>query len=222
MYKNLFKKDYIDLFFIVVIIFFVRNFIVEPFRVPSGSMKPTLLVGDFIFAYKFAYTVKLPFINKYIDISNPCRGDVLIFYKNNIRYVKRLIGLPNDILIYKNKTLYLNRIKIKKKRLVCSLNKKKEFEMKCVMMEYLNSCKEYKIKLLKNDLMQYNNYEFFNKKVYYSSYFVLGDNRDNSEDSRVYGMIDKFKIKGKVIRKWISFDIKHLDIRWNRLFKVIR
>ncbi len=80
MYKNIFKREYFELIVILIFIFVIRSIVIEPFRIPSGSMKPTLLVGDFIFANKFSYQINIPFTSKFIDITSPLGGDIIIFY----------------------------------------------------------------------------------------------------------------------------------------------
>lgn len=218
MYKKVFHKDYIELIIVIVLVLLVRAIVVEPFRVPSASMKPTLMIGDFIFANKFIYNIKFPFIEKYISVAEPQRGDVIVFYHDKTRYVKRLIGMPLDCIIYKNKFLYINSNLIKQKKKFCVYSKNDKNS--CFVVEYLTSKKEYDIKI-KTDYRYSLNDVFIKKDIFNDSYFVLGDNRDNSSDSRLFGVVDRFKIRGKALVIWMSFDLWKIDVRWDRLLKVI-
>lgn len=218
IFKDFFKNEYVELIFVIFLILLVRFFVLEPFRIPTGSMKPTLLVGDFVFANKFIYSLKLPFFNNYFYIKTPIRGDIVIFFKDNIRYIKRVVGIPYDILYYKNKTLFLNNIKIKKKKIFCKI--RSNFD-KCIAIEYLNSKREYIIKFSKDYKQNNNDSLYILKKIIKDNYFVMGDNRDNSHDSRFFGSISKYMIKGKAIFIWLSFDISIIDLRWHRFFKIL-
>ncbi|HIH2763573.1 MAG TPA: signal peptidase I [Candidatus Azoamicus sp.] len=103
-YKKILSKEYIEIYIILILILIMRIMILEPFRIPSGSMQPTLLIGDFIFVNKFIYGINIPIINKNITIKNPQRGDIIVFKKNDKKnYIKRLIGIEGDKIIYKNK-----------------------------------------------------------------------------------------------------------------------
>ncbi|HFL8819478.1 MAG TPA: signal peptidase I [Candidatus Azoamicus sp. OHIO2] len=217
MDKKILYKDYFELLIIIILVMLVRFIVIEPFRIPSASMKPTLITGDFIFAHKFIYALHVPFVKKCFNVTNPQRGDIIIFYNDNIRYVKRLIGVVSDLVVYKKKTLYLNNIRVKKKKIVCqySYSSKK----KCLAFEYLTPKNEYIIKI-KNKHYSYEN-DYVNKKLDVNYFFVLGDNRDNSHDSRVFGFVDRLKVRGKVIIIWISFDFYKIDLRWNRFLNVV-
>lgn len=209
-------KDYIELIIIIIIILIIRSHILEPFRVPSGSMKPNLLNGDFVFTNKFIYCIQLPFSSINIKIKKPTHGDVIMFKKDKIKYVKRIISLPEATIKYKNKQIYINKIKIKKK-IVSIISTQKNTKLYYIQ-EFLIPKKEY---FIKNKTSKNNGYDFIKTLTKHKKYFVLGDNRDNSEDSRDLDTINYTNIKGKVFKIWLSVDIKNIDIRWNRIFKTI-
>jgi signal peptidase I len=238
IYKNKNKNSISNLFPILFIIFIVRTFLFEPFNIPSSSMIPSLFVGDFILVKKFAYNIKNPFNNKILfKIGTPQRGDIVVFKypKNkNINYVKRFIGLPGDIITYNaktkeisikhkaNKSFYLNEL-IKYKKPI----KYHNFYLK---EESINKV-HYTIRISKNYYDQ--------KKFYYKQknqeigtwiipegyYFVLGDNRDNSFDSRYWGLVPAKNIIGKAIVIWFSVQKNENEfptgIRFNRIGKII-
>ena len=202
--------EYSKSFFpVLLIVFLLRGFVVEPFRIPSGSMLPSLYIGDFILVNKFAYGIKVPVINKTIlEFSPPERGDVVVFrYPRdpNLDYIKRVIGLPGDIIAYYNKVLYVNSIPVER-----------EF-----IGQYKGpgqtSATEYVEKLQGADHAMLllparpNNLqgEYI---VPEATYFVMGDNRDNSNDSRVWGPVPESNLLGKAFMIWMHYsDEWHLD-----------
>ncbi len=221
--EKIFSKEVIKVYIMIIFVLIIRYFVLEPFRIPSGSMNPTILVGDFIFVNKFIYGFKIPIINKKININIPERGDIIVFKKsNNINYIKRLVGLEYDEILYKHKSLYINNIKIKTKYKYEEVNFNKNNIMLEIthIKEYLNPKKEYYVQIYKN--IKDSKYNFSKIKLPKDTYFVLGDNRDNSEDSRFWGTVHKEKIIGKAFLIWMSIDKDIIDIRWNRLIKNIK
>ena len=214
----LISKENIGIYILIVLILVVRLFILEPFRIPSGSMQPTILIGDFIFVNKLAYSIKIPIIDYKIKINSPERGDIIIFKsKNKKNYIKRVIGIGGDTINYKNKKIYINneiiKTKYKAKKFKISNNLFVEIDYN---KEYLNPIKEYYIQLYKN--IDEISYIFSSVVVPENSFFVLGDNRDNSEDSRFWGFVNEKDIIGKALIIWMSIDYNLIDIRWTRLF----
>ncbi len=216
MYKNNILNDIVDLFFILLIVLFIRSIIFESSKIPSSSMTPTLLIGDFVFCNKFVYKIHIPFLNKTFLNNYPRSGDVLIFSKNGKKYVKRVIGFSGDIIKYSCKKLFLNNILLKKKKIYCVYKKKKN---KCVYLEYFGPKTEFfiKIKILFDETYCKNYYNLIDKW----RFFLLGDNRDNSLDSRFFGLIDYSNIVGKAFVIWFSLDIYKIDIRFYRFFKKV-
>ena len=202
--------EYSKSFFpVLLIVFLLRGFIVEPFRIPSGSMLPSLFIGDFILVNKFAYGIKLPVLNKKIvDLDKPERGDVVVFrYPRDpgLDYIKRVIGLPGDHIAYYNKVLYVNGEPVER-----------EFvgQYKGPGQTFAN---EYKEKLDNSEHSMLllpakpNNLqgEYI---VPEKTYFVMGDNRDNSNDSRVWGPVPESNLIGKAFMIWMHFsDDMHFD-----------
>lgn len=221
--ETLRSKDYIYIYIIIILIITIRCFILEPFRIPSGSMQPTILIGDFIFVNKFIYGIKLPLLNKRIKINKPQKGDIIVFKKDdNKNYIKRVIGVEGDHITYKNKQLYVNNkiIKNKYKGKNIDFNAEKALLETICLKEYLTPKKEYEIQQYKN--IKNNKYKYSNITVPINSYFVLGDNRDNSEDSRFWGFVNKKDLIGKAYIIWMSIDIKTKDIRWHRISKIVK
>lgn len=219
------KKNYIK--YIILIIFnilIIRSFIIEPFRIPSGSMIPTLLPGDFIFVNKFIYGIKIPIINKkIISINYPKHGDIIVFkHKSNKRYIKRIIGIENDTITYKDKHIIINNKHIKNKKICKKIEIMNNTTLLEVinMKEFLSPNKEYKIQKYKN--IKNTNYNYFNVTVPKNSYFVLGDNRDDSEDSRIWGFVEKKDIIGKAVAIWLSLDTESYIIRLERIMKFLK
>ena len=206
---------------ILLIVLFLRSFLAEPFRIPSGSMLPTLLIGDYILVNKYQYGIRLP-ITKYklVDISNPERGDVVVFrYPGNekINFIKRVIGIPGDIVKYEDKDLYVNNIKYKKieKKEHEYLNDFFREEMK--IFSESNKTKSYDIL---NDNMSPTNDDIFT--VPEGKYFVMGDNRDHSSDSRYWGFVPNENLVGKAFFIWMSFNSDNFSFKYNRIGNSIK
>ncbi|NIH41259.1 MAG: signal peptidase I [Buchnera aphidicola (Periphyllus aceris)] len=226
--KNIYKK--ISSFFpMLLLIWLFRSFLFEPFTIPSGSMIPSLLIGDFIIVKKFAYNIRNPFNNKILyKIKDAQRGDVIVFQypKNrNVNYIKRIIGIPGDIIIYNsfNKTLTIknilknstNNLEIIKYKKIKNINKKNEKYIYLknikIMEEKINN-KKHKI-FLNNNLIDKTNFYYKQKKynrgtwiVPKGYYFVMGDNRDNSSDSRYWGLLPEENLIGKANFIWLSIN----------------
>ncbi|MCB1705439.1 MAG: signal peptidase I [Halioglobus sp.] len=193
--------EYAKSFFpVLFIVFVLRSFIVEPFQIPSSSMVPTLLVGDYILVNKFTYGIRLPVVRtKVIDINEPQRGDVMVFFPphmNDTYFIKRVIGLPGDTVSYRNKQVYVNGEKLSR-----------------VPADDPGLDPRYRIEeeLIGDSqhLMQVDKLRpsaEFSEVVKPGHYFMMGDNRDNSSDSRVWGQVPEEDIVGKAFAIWMHWD----------------
>lgn len=201
----------------LLIVLLLRSFLVEPFRIPSGSMKPTLLVGDFILVNKFTYGIRLPVVGtKIIDWSAPKRGDVMVFkYPVNPQeyFIKRVIGLPGDTIEYKNKTLYING----------ELIEKQLIDKKHIIDEYdekfmVNHWRE-QLPGLDHEVYERlsTGRDVIGVKVPLNHYFMMGDNRDDSDDSRIWGFVPESDIVGQAFAIWLSWDGQETRVRWGRM-----
>ncbi len=212
------------LFPVIVIVFLLRSFLFEPFKIPSGSMIPTLWVGDLILVNKFTYGVRLPVINqKIIEVNNPKRGDVMVFRyppKPSFDYIKRVIGVPGDEVSYLNKKLTINGKPLSKDVLPDffdpdTLHYSKHFE-ETVMSDKGDT----KHRLLNDEdrpaFVPGTDSFAFKENCRYSvegvvckvpegHYFMMGDNRDNSLDSRYWGFVPEKNIVGKAFFVWMNF-----------------
>ena len=208
------------LFPVIIVVFLLRSFLFEPFKIPSGSMIPTLLINDLILVNKFHYGVRLPVINKKVlDNHSPERGDVMVFRyppKPSLDYIKRVVGLPDDEVAYLNKKLTINGKPLPKLLLpdffdADSLRYAKQFQE-------TNGDKTYH--LLNDDerpsfIAGADNFAFRENcrystegvvcKVPAGHYFMMGDNRDNSLDSRYWGFVPEENIVGKAFFVWMNF-----------------
>ncbi len=188
---------------VLLLVFVIRSFLYEPFQIPSGSMERTLLVGDFILVNKFTYGIGLPIIrNKVIDLNDPKRGDVMVFFPphKDQYYIKRVIGLPGDRIEYHNKVLTINGKEQKQTPLAGS--KRSLFVQKTERLGDVEHEIQQNIAAnLDND---------FSITVPENHYFMMGDNRDNSADSRVWGAVPESRIVGKAVAIWM-----HKEPGWN-------
>jgi signal peptidase I len=210
-----------SLFPVILIVLLLRSFLVEPFRIPSGSMMPTLLVGDFILVNKFSYGVRLPVINtKIIDIGEPKRGDVAVFrYPKDpsTDYIKRVIGLPGDRIRYINKQLYINgeAIDVENKETYQGVGSGIGMSGAQLKIENLMGVKH---RILIDRHRPIRNDEFI---VPADNYFVMGDNRDNSNDSRFWGTVPQANLVGKAFLIWMNWDSANSGVSWDRIGSAI-
>jgi signal peptidase I len=212
--------EYSGSFFpVIALVFFLRSFLYEPFKIPSSSMVPTLQIGDLILVNKFTYGIRLPIINKkVIEINNPQRGDVMVFkYPKDpsLDYIKRVVGVPGDKIIYKNKRLTVNGKELSYRALSDYLDEE-HLSYSKQYMENLNGV-EHKIlnderapsyvpnpdAFPQHELCNYNA-EGFACTVPAGQYFMMGDNRDNSLDSRYWGFVPDQNIVGKAFFVWMN------------------
>jgi signal peptidase I len=205
---------------VILAVFVLRSFIVEPFKIPSGSMIPTLMVGDFILVNKYTYGIRLPVLNqKIIPVGDPKRGDVMVFrYPEDpsLDYIKRVVGLPGDKIIYQNKRLTINGTEVPVLRKEDYLHPERlyysqQFAARLGDTEhrYLN---DVDAPAMVPDVA---NFPDRNSCIYNNAgvmctvpaghYFMMGDNRDNSRDSRVWGFVPDRNIVGKAFFVWMNF-----------------
>ena len=206
---------------VILIVFLLRSFLVEPFKIPTGSMVPTLLVGDFILVSKFAYGIRLPLVNKkIIGIGDPHRGDVMVFRfpeDPSIDYIKRVVGIPGDQIVYENKRLSINGVPQPHKQIADYLNRERvhysaQFEETLGGVEHAilqEGDAPAAIPFTRPFPFRENcnyNAEGVACTVPPGHYFVMGDNRDNSADSRVWGFVPDENIVGKAFFIWFNFN----------------
>ncbi len=214
--------EYARAFFpVILLVFVLRSFVVEPFRIPSGSMYPTLNIGDFILVNKFHYGVRLPIVNaKIFDVSDPQRGEVMVFrypHDPKVNFIKRVIGVPGDVIRYENKKLYVN-------------DKMLDFEYDGIYMLPSENGSRTETDQYREGLGGSTHYVLNDPgvlprgtrgreiRVPEGSYFVMGDNRDHSNDSRFWGFVPKENIVGRAFFIWFSWDsVNGGGVNWKRI-----
>lgn len=213
--------EYAKSFFpVFLIVFVLRSFVVEPFRIPSNSMMPTLLTGDFILVNKFDYGIRLPVIDaKIVDVGLPERGDVVVFRfpgDPSTPFIKRVVGIPGDRVAYFDKVLYINDEPMEQSRLgrYVGIGSGAVMSGADLLRERIDDM-EHQI------LVQPQAHTIEGTIVVPEGhYFVLGDNRDNSRDSRYWGTVAEDLLIGKAFRIWMNWDFGH-GIDWKRIGKAI-
>lgn len=240
-----------SIFPIIAAVLILRTFLYEPFQIPSGSMMPTLLRGDFILVEKFSYALRDPLArNEIVTMDKPKRGEVAVFKfppNPSVDFIKRIVGLPGDRIIYRNKTLYIEP--------ACAEGQSDCAELEVVSKEIAGRAEYFRgpypldrytetlgdvsheILVDSADVPYSQNYY---KQAGTSSdewivpeghYFMMGDNRDNSEDSRFWGFVHEDLLVGRAVFIWMSFDMDRdadswlpgwipTGIRWQRLGSV--
>lgn len=211
---------------VILAVFLLRSFLVEPFKIPSGSMIPTLLVGDFILVNKFTYGIRLPVLNKKIvELKSPERGDVVVFRyppDTSLDYIKRVVGLPGDKVEYHDKKLLINGKQVIHEgagdyldpaRLYYTPKFKEQLGQVShnilLDSEALNTARPI-VSFPHEDQCHYN-YDGITCQVPAGHYFVMGDNRDNSQDSRYWGFVPDANLVGKAFFIWFNFsDLKRI------------
>jgi len=201
--------EYARSFFpVLLLILLFRSFLAEPFKIPSGSMMPTLQVGDFILVNKFAYGLRLPVLNtKILSVGEPKRGDVFVFrYPENPKedYIKRVIGLPGDEITYRNKTLYINGKEIPESYLGPYAGPSEPSNRMTGAQVKIEQLEGVDHRIMELPQLQIGHEGTW--KVPDGYYFAMGDNRDNSLDSRFWGFVPEANLVGKALVIWMNWD----------------
>ncbi|MGE3920348.1 MAG: signal peptidase I [Gammaproteobacteria bacterium] len=207
-----------SLFPVLLFVLVVRSFIAEPFRIPSGSLEPTLLIGDFVLVNKFEYGLRLPVLEKKaVKISEPKVGDIVVFHyppNPSVDYIKRVVGVPGDHIRYINKVLYINNKPMDQKFLGYSMSVDANGERVVV-------------KKMQENLLGTKHNIFIDPEVAAQDkidiivppgkYFMMGDNRDESYDSRYWGFVPEQNLIGKAFLVWFSWNKTNNSIRFSRI-----
>ena len=205
---------------VIAVVFGLRSFLVEPFKIPSGSMIPTLFVGDFILVNKFTYGVRLPVINtKIIEVGKPQRGDVMVFrypVDPSLDYIKRVIGIPGDKISYQNKRLTVNGVELSMRPEADFLHR----DRAAYSRQYGELLDGKTHRVLNDDdapafIMSATQFPGRDNCIYNNAgvvctvppahYFMMGDNRDNSLDSRFWGFVPEENIVGRAFGIWMNW-----------------
>jgi signal peptidase I len=187
----------------LLLVLILRSFLFEPFRIPSGSMMPTLLEGDFIFVNKFAYGLRWPVINnKFVEIGEPERGDVVVFKlpsDPSVNYIKRVVGLPGDTVYYDQGSKQLT---INGESVPVDIVGAYEDDPGTALATEILGRQEHMLLLTRGALSRGGTY-----KVPDGHYFMMGDNRDNSRDSRFPGVdyVPEDRLVGRAERIWMNW-----------------
>ncbi|OGV26070.1 MAG: signal peptidase I [Legionellales bacterium RIFCSPHIGHO2_12_FULL_37_14] len=209
------SRAFFPVFFTVLLL---RSFLIEPFRIPSGSLEPTLRVGDFVAVNKFAYGLRLP-VSEQLILANglPKLGDIAVFRwppNPKFDYIKRVIGLPGSVVEYHNKVLTIDGVVANQKFISYTTDESSGQ----VVAEYEETLGNIRHRIyIRPDVPAHD----FKITVPPHQYFMLGDNRDDSADSRFWGFVDFQYLRGKAFLVWMSFDSKTYSIRWSRIGKMV-
>ena len=213
-----------SLFPVLLVVLLFRSFLFEPFKIPSGSMIPTLLIGDFIVVNKYAYGLRLPVLNiKVIELGTPDRGDVAVFrypVDPGVNFIKRVIGLPGDTIAYRDKKLFVNGEVIegndgaafRSTAVKCSTPRKDA-------VLYRENLDSQWHDILIHDMTRSRNGQW---EVPEGHYFMMGDNRDRSNDSREWGFVPEENLVGRAVGIWLNFDFEKGCADWRRIGEGIK
>lgn len=224
--------EYCRSFFpVIFLVLGVRSFLAEPFRIPSSSMMPTLLIGDFILVNKYAYGLRIPVTNaKVLAVGEPARGDVIVFRYPGMGpddpargsdYIKRVIGLPGDEIAYRGKVVYVNGKPVAQEDLGVYQGTGAGQDMSGAAL------KKEDLPQAPHEILQRPGNGFFPPRegawqVPPGHYFVLGDNRDNSQDSRYWGFVPEGNLVGRAFLIWMNWDGKNGGVDFSRIGTVIK
>lgn len=217
--------DYARAFFpVLLLVFCIRSFLFQPYRVPTGSLKPTVMPGDFILVNQYRYGVRFPvWDKKIIPVDEPKRGQIALLYypvDHHFTFVKRVIGLPGDHISYINKVLYINGKEATQKYMgdVTQLN---DFGQLMTYQKYQEDLNGVKHNIFELNDENHSADNFYNLVVPQGEYFVMGDNRDESDDSRYWGFVPEKDLVGQALFVWMSWDTNAAHfydaIRWDRI-----
>jgi signal peptidase I len=217
-------RDLVTTGVMLIGVFAFRSSVAEPYVVPTGSMKPSILPGDYLFVSKLSYDLKVPFTDlSLVHIQEPKRGDVVVFkYPRDpsINFVKRLIGLPGDEIVVQDGFIQINGSQL-------PISPKEQESLVEFSFGYASAeIREEQIGETHHSsqrISQRSKSEIMRFKVPAENYFFMGDNRDDSNDSRAWGFVPKSYLKGKAKVVWLSLDKKNLvpDVRWDRIGTVL-
>ncbi len=233
-YKEPVLVEYARSFFpVIFIVLLLRSFLVEPFRIPSNSMMPTLLTGDFILVNKYAYGLRLPVLNnKFVEIGTPQRGDVVVFKfpeDGRTDYIKRVIGAPGDEIWYQNRTVYINGEPQERLPIGTYTGVGSGMVMTGAQESVENLAGVEHHTLVRPGVPDLppgcRELAYGPIKVPEGHYFVMGDNRDNSNDSRCWGFVPEENLVGKAFAIWMHWDGARdgfPPVAWDRIADVIR
>jgi signal peptidase I len=217
-YKDPVLVEYARSFFpVLLIVLLLRSFIAEPFRIPSGSMMPTLMVGDFILVNKFSYGIRLPVLHtKLLELGQPKRGDVVVFRfprQPDLDYIKRVVGVPGDNIAYYNKRLYVNGKRVSMQQ-VGPYSGTAGPSSNGAALEFREDLQgvDHSILITRGKFSVEGEYT-----VPDGHYFVMGDNRDNSNDGRYWGYVPEDHLVGKAFFIWMNWDWSGGGITWSRI-----
>ncbi|MCB1700706.1 MAG: signal peptidase I [Halioglobus sp.] len=194
--------EYAKSFFpVLLVVFVLRSFLVEPFQIPSSSMVPTLEVGDYILVNKYTYGIRLPVLRtKVLSLNEPQRGDVMVFFPphmNDTYYIKRVVGLPGDTISYRKKRLYVNGTEVPDETLAVVPEGGYRYRLSQETLgDAVHLVQENESRPARD----------FTVQVKPGHYFMMGDNRDNSSDSRIWGQVPEKDIVGKAFAVWMHWD----------------
>ena len=199
--QDMIVGEYCRSFFpVLAFVLVLRSFIIEPFQIPSASMVPSLLVGDYILVNKYTYGLRLPVLGtKVLEVGEPERGDVMVFFPphQDIYFIKRVIGVPGDEIRYQDKQLFVNGEKVEQTLLAELPPLQPQVELANENLTGVNH--------LIYKSLRVNRFDDFTETVKPGHYWMMGDNRDNSSDSRIWGQVPEENIVGKAFAIWLHW-----------------
>lgn len=215
-----FYRSYLEALVITLAVgLILRFFVIAPYKIPTSTMSPALLSGDYIFVFKLPFGVHIPFFGKAGEVQNLKRGDVVLFSYSrdpDTKFIKRVLGLPGDRIEFKDRELVINGEVLDYKLLDSALfSSVKSADSLDFYSETIKDTPPYTVIYSKEHKPE----ELGPFVVSEGEVFLLGDHRDSSDDSRYWGMVPKKNLDGKVLSIWFSVDPETSRVRWDRLFR---